>query len=204
MNDEPALPAPRPLTDFAHTALRPIKLAHVVLRVGDLARSRGWYIEVLQARVAFENEMLCFLSYDDEHHRIGLVAPPGLKHEADASTGLEHIAFTYGSLEELLVNYRRLAAGGVRPYWTINHGPTISLYYKDPDGNRLELQHDVFERAEDLDAFFAGAAYTENFIGVRFDPDELIARFEAGEPLDALMARPKLGEGVTPWDMFVA
>jgi len=182
----------------------PKKLAHVVFRTGRLAEMRDWYCTVLEARVAFGNDFLAFLTYDEEHHRIGLISRPDLGRSSDQHTGLEHIAFTYGSLEELLVNYRRLAAGGVRPYWTINHGPTISLYYKDPDGNRLELQHDVFERAEDLDAFFAGAAYTENFIGVRFDPDELIARFEAGEPLDALMARPKLGEGVTPWDMFVA
>jgi catechol-2,3-dioxygenase len=54
--------------------------------------------------------------------------------------GLEHIAATYGSLGELLATYRRLATHRIEPYWSINHGPTISLYYKDPDGNRLELQ----------------------------------------------------------------
>lgn len=203
MNDAIALPARRPLSGFAPGALRPVKLAHVVLRVGELARSREWYLEVLQARVAFENAMLCFLSYDDEHHRIGLIAPPGLKHEADASTGLEHIAFTYGSLGELLANHRRLAARGIRPYWCINHGPTISMYYRDPDGHRLELQHDVFETAQEVDAFFAGGAYAENFMGVVFDPAELATRYEAGEPLASLTARPRLPEGKGPWDMFV-
>jgi catechol 2,3-dioxygenase-like lactoylglutathione lyase family enzyme len=194
----------RQLPDPHVTPVRPRKLAHVVLRVSDLKRSREWYLKVLEARPAFENDMVCFLTYDDEHHRIGLIARPDLATSSDANTGLEHIAFTYGSLGELLANYRRLTAQAITPYWSINHGPTISLYYKDPDGNRLELQHDVFERPEDLDAFFAGGAYEENFIGVRFDPEQLIARYEAGEPLAAIVARPRLDAGSTPWDMFIA
>lgn len=194
---------PRTLPDAGAHPVRPSKLAHVVLRVADLARSRAWYLELLQAWPAFENEMLAFLTYDEEHHRIGLIARPGLGGSDDGRAGLEHIAFTYASLERLLATYRRLKAAGIAPYWTINHGPTISLYYKDPDGNRVELQHDVFERPEDLQAFFDGGAYRENFMGVRFDPDELIARYEAGEPLEQLTQRPALAPGQTPWDMLV-
>ena len=89
------------------------------------------------------------------------------------------------------------------PYWTINHGPTISMYYKDPDGNRLELQYDVFERPEQVQAFFAGGAYEENFIGVKFDPQDLLTRYEAGEPLQQLTMRPQLQPGRSPWDMVV-
>jgi catechol 2,3-dioxygenase-like lactoylglutathione lyase family enzyme len=195
--------ARRRLPDVQATPIRPVKLAHVVLRVSSLERSRAWYLKVLEAKPAFENEGLCFLSYDDEHHRIGLIARPELGAAGDAHTGLEHVAFTYASLGELLATYRRLREHGIRPYWTINHGPTISLYYKDPDGHRLELQHDVFERPEELDAFFAGGAYRENFMGIVFDPEEMVARFEAGEPMAALTARRELRDGETPWTMFV-
>jgi catechol 2,3-dioxygenase-like lactoylglutathione lyase family enzyme len=194
----------RPLPDPRTNPIRPAKLAHVVLRVTDLPRSRDWYMRVLQARPAFENEMLSFLTYDDEHHRIGLIAQPGARPASDAATGLEHVAFTYGTLGELLATYKRLVAEGIRPYWTINHGPTISLYYKDPDGHRLELQYDVFRRSEDLDAFFAGGAYRDNFIGILFDPDDLVARYEAGEPTEGLTARPPLPTGKSPWDMVVS
>ena len=195
--------AQRQLPDAQATPVRPVKLAHVVLRVSELERSRAWYLKVLEARPAFENEMVCFLTYDEEHHRIGLIARPELGHAGDAHTGLEHIAFTYASLGALLATYRRLRAHDIQPYWTINHGPTISLYYKDPDGHRLELQHDVFERAEELEAFFAGGAYAQNFMGIVFDPEEMIARFEAGEPLSGITARRPLSEGETPWTMFV-
>lgn len=198
-----AIPAPRGLPDASSIAIRPVKLGHVVLRVSNLDRSRDWYFKVLEARSTFENEMVCFLTYDDEHHRVGLIERADLGISGDAHQGLEHISFTYRSLGELLATYRRLSQHGIRPYWTINHGPTISFYYKDPDGNRLELQHDVFERAEDLDAFFASGAYNENFMGVIFDPEQMIARFEAGEPLETITARPKLPADKTPWDMFV-
>ena len=43
-----------------------------------------------------------------------------------------------------LYTYARLKGDGIEPYWCINHGPTTSLYYKDPDGNQIELQVDNF------------------------------------------------------------
>jgi catechol 2,3-dioxygenase-like lactoylglutathione lyase family enzyme len=192
----------RRLPDSASKPIRPQKLAHVVLRVSNLPLSRAWYLKVLEAWPAFENEMLCFLTYDDEHHRIGLLAEPDLQKPGNA-LGMNHVAFTYGSLGELLATYKRLASEDIKPFWTINHGPTISLYYKDPDGNRLELQYDVFEKVADLDAYFASGAHADNFMGIIFNPEELIVRFESGELLSTITARPPLAPGQTPWDMFV-
>ena len=85
---------PRKLPDPTSEAVRPRMLAHVVLRARDLQRSRAWYLTVLQAYPAFESEAVCFLTYDDEHHRIGLIGRPELGGGADAHAGLEHIAFT--------------------------------------------------------------------------------------------------------------
>jgi len=39
-------------------------------------------------------------------------------------------------------------------------------------------------------------------IGVVFDPEELTARYEAGEPLATLTVRPPLPEGTGPFDML--
>jgi catechol-2,3-dioxygenase len=190
----------RNLAEIAATALVPTKLAHVVLRCIDPARLRDWYLTVLQAHVSYENEMVCFLTYDDEHHRIGLVQMPGLQADAPAAPGLEHRACTYPDLGTLLANYRRLQQHGIEPFWTINHGPTISMYYRDPEGNKVEMQVDVFETAEQINDFLA-KYYPENFMGVVFDTEEMIRKFEAGVPIAELYRRPPLPPGMTPWDM---
>jgi catechol-2,3-dioxygenase len=146
----------RNLADVTRGAVPgPAKLSHIVVRTGNVAKLKEWYLTVLSARVSYENDMLCFMTYDDEHHRVGIVQLPGVKNDAQAtlSPGLEHVSFTYADLGDLLANYRRLKARGIEPFWTINHGPTISMYYRDPDGNKVELQVDVFKTAEEVNGF---------------------------------------------------
>ena len=75
----------------------------------------------------------------------------------------------------------RLKAKGVLPYWCINHGPSTSLYYRDPDGNRLEAQVDNFETPKALTAFLRTPDFADNPIGVPFDPDRLVQRYLAGD-----------------------
>ena len=103
--------------------------------------------------------------------------------------GLEHVAFTYESLGDLLDTYERLKGLGVTPYWTINHGPTTSMYYRDPDGNQVELQIDNCSLA-DADAFVRSEAFAKNPIGIEFDADALLARFRNGEPVADLTRYP--------------
>jgi catechol-2,3-dioxygenase len=186
----------------AQGAVSPSKLAHFVLLTRDLPRLRDWYLELLEGRVAYQDPLLCFITYDEEHHRIAIGALPGVQErEAGLRVGLHHTAFTYGHLGELLYTYRRLKGLGIQPFWTINHGPTLSMYYRDPDGNRVELQVDNFATAEEANEFMR-RHYAENPIGILFEPEELIARFEAGEPLESLRRRPPLPPGKTPLDMM--
>lgn len=180
----------------------PRKLSHVVLRTPRFAEMRRFYSLVLGAQPAFENDQVCFMTYDDEHHRIGLINWPHLGEMEPTRAGLEHIAFTYADLPSLLAAYRWHKREGIEPFWTINHGPTISMYYRDPDGNKIELQHDVFADSAGVDAFFASGAYEENFMGIIFDPEKLIADYEAGVSIEQLTIRPKLPIGLSPWDML--
>src|SRR3546814_6456525 len=76
----------------------------------------------------------------------------------------------------------------------INHGPTTSMYYADPDGNQIELQVDNYDKIEDATAFFYSEAFAENPVGVEFDPDELLRRLRAGEPEEDLKRRPDVGK----------
>jgi hypothetical protein len=68
---------------------------------------------------------------------------------------------------------------GIHPYWTINHGMTLSAYYRDPDGNQVETQVDSLTM-EEADAFMAGPLFAANPIGIDVDFDELLARYRAG------------------------
>jgi hypothetical protein len=64
------------------------------------------------------------------------------------------------------------------------------MYYRDPDGNRLEFQVDCFATAEEANAYMVGEAFMSNPIGVAFDADELVAQFKRGVPERQLLARP--------------
>jgi catechol 2,3-dioxygenase-like lactoylglutathione lyase family enzyme len=179
----------------------PSKLSHVVIRTSRYQQSRAWYATVLSAAPAYENEQLCFMTYDDEHHRVGLINMPQLADGVPGANGIEHFAFTFDELGQLLATYRRLKAAGIEPFWTINHGPTISMYYRDPDGNKVELQYDVLRTPQEVNAFFGSGKYEENFMGIIFDADAMARDFEAGLPLGKLTERPALPQGMTPWDM---
>ena len=164
----------------------PAKLAHVVLRSRRFDEALVWWSTVLAGRVVFSNGFLGFITYDDEHHRVALINV-GEGADGPGTAGLDHVAFTYVSLGDLLETYARLRDEGIAPHWCINHGPTTSLYYRDPDGAQAELQIDNFPSLEALAAWFATGAFKANPIGVEFDPERLVARYEAGDPVALLL-----------------
>jgi catechol-2,3-dioxygenase len=182
--------------------VKPRQLAHVVRRTSRFEEMVRWYCTVLGAEVVHSDGMLAFLTYDEEHHRIAIAGIPGLEEQPAMAAGTDHIAFSYADLGDLLHTYRRLQAAGIAPYWCINHGPTTSMYYKDPDGNRVELQVDNLPTVDAIDAWMRSGAFAANPIGVIFDPEELVARYEAGEAIETLTARPPLPEGAGPFDML--
>lgn len=172
----------------------PLKLAHIVLRTSQYEEMVAWYQTVLGATPAFQNDILTFLSYDDEHHRVALLRMPDLKPQEEGYAGFHHAAFTYASLRDLIDTYARLRDVGIKPVFPINHGPTTSIYYADPDGNQIELQVDNYEKIEDATAFFYSEAFAENPIGVEFDPEELLRKLNAGESEESLKVRPDIGK----------
>ena len=178
----------------------PQKFAHAVLATKQLKPMVDWYCAVLCAEVVHSNEMLAFLTYDDEHHRIAIAAVPGLVDKPRHSVGLDHLAYTYANLGDLVFTYERLKRAGILPVATINHGPTTSMYYRDPDGNRVELQIDNFATVEELKGFFRSDAMKKNPIGVDFNADELARDFHAGVP-EAELKKYDAAKGINPETM---
>jgi catechol 2,3-dioxygenase-like lactoylglutathione lyase family enzyme len=184
--------------------LRPAFLAHVVLRTTDNESFRAmvdFWVDFLNAEVTYQNEVLSFLTYDEEHHRIAIGIFPGTTRRVGKPAGLAHIAFTYSTMQELAMSYRQRRVLGMKPFWSVNHGPTTSLYYHDPDGNEIEIQVDNFNTTEEATAFFASAEFEENPIGVDFDPEDLVTRLQQGENDASIKKRPCIGarKGIPGW-----
>ena len=186
----------------ARGRVTPVKLAHFVLRTARLPELLRWYQTVLGATIVHSDDTIAFLSFDDEHHRVAIVAVPGLPDRPEFAAGTDHVAFTFADLGDLLHHYLRLKGEGIEPYWCINHGLTTSMYYKDPDGNRLEFQVDNFANAAETNRWIRSGAFAANPIGVIFDPEELVARYRGGESMAEITAPPPLPAGRGPYDML--
>lgn len=168
----------------------PTKLAHIVLRTNNRVQLKDFYLTFLGGKEQFSNDAMSFLTYDEEHHRIAIVQIPGVGPKVRKSCGMEHVAFTYASLSELLLAYRQRKALGIKPIWTVNHGPTVSFYYKDPDGNIIETQVDSMT-PDEANEFLASEEMEVNPIGIDIDPEDFIRRLEHGELESVLHQRPK-------------
>lgn len=168
--------------------VKPVKFAHVVYQTRRYDEMIAWYQAVFEAEVVHQDPALAFLTYDDEHHRFAFANLDALQPDggsARGDIGVNHVAYTYGSVGDLLDTYARLRDAGIEPYWSIHHGITLSNYYRDPDGNRMEFQVDA-----DLD-FMDSEAFASNPIGIEVDMEALLARHRAGgDPLE-LVARPE-------------
>jgi len=126
--------------------IHPERIAHVVLKVRDRERAKKFYTEILGMQVMKDVPEIkaVFLSFNgQDHHEVALFEV-GLQAEASKmnQVGLLHFAFRLRSEEELQAAYRELKEKGVPVTFTVNHGVTKSVYFRDPDGNELEVYSD--------------------------------------------------------------
>lgn len=191
-------------TAIARGKVAPSSLAHVAIKTSRFDENIQWYQKLLNAEVVFSSSLVCFLSYDEEHHRVALINSPELDEHNENCAGVDHISFTYPCFEMLIKNYYRLIELGLSPYWTILHGPTLSLYYRSPDNLSVELQIDVFETEADCLEWFKTGAYEENPIGIVVDIEEMYRSYQQGVALSELLKRRKLATGESFLDHIVS
>lgn len=159
----------------------PNALAHIVLRTTPSTYQTmvDFYVRLLKATVTCRGPVVTFLRYDYEHHRIAIFATPEVTRDPEGvvRTGMDHVSFAYKTLTDLARTYVGLRdlEDPIKPVWTVNHGPTTSLYYRDPDRNKIELQVDNFDHPDEANEFMGGQYYVTNPIGTDFDVDEWAA-----------------------------
>ena len=123
------------------------KLGHIVLKVRDAQKSKEFYTRALGLKVAHEDRDrgAVFLSFGEQHHELALFQLATGDTPAATQPGLHHTAWQLGSFEELQAAYRELRELGIHVESTIEHNVTRSVYFRDPDGNRVELYCDMVE-----------------------------------------------------------
>jgi len=112
--------------------IRPARFVHVVYRTRRFEQMIQWYETVFDAKVRYQNPVLAFLTYDDEHHRVALanmaaIQPDGTEIDRRGVIGVDHVAYTYASVDDLFENYAQLKEKGILPYWCVHHGVTMSI-----------------------------------------------------------------------------
>jgi len=127
-------------------SFRPMYLGHVNIFVRNVERSQQWYADVLGLHTyGYRPGRAAFLAADlEQSHEIALVqvgdeAPGPQK----GQVGLNHMAWMVPSLDVLKEAYQRLKDKGVPIERVTDHGVSIGVYFRDPDGNGLEVSYEL-------------------------------------------------------------
>jgi catechol-2,3-dioxygenase len=115
-------------------------LGHVVLWTPRMSEQEAFYT-LLGFQVSDRTQMgMSFLRCNADHHSIALAR------SARGRTGLQHVAFDVGSIDEVMREFGRLRSQGIECIWGVGrHGPgnNVFSYYRDPAGNVVEYYGDM-------------------------------------------------------------
>ena len=92
----------------ARRKVAPVIFTHIVLKTNRYQGMLDWYMTVLDAVPVLEQDKLCFMTYDEEHHRIAIAEIPMLLTVPRFFTGTDHMAYTYTSISDLVFTHKRL------------------------------------------------------------------------------------------------
>lgn len=124
--------------------------SHFGMFVTDIAKLEDFYTRVLEFTVTDRGQLpgpdgqpmdIVFLSRDpDEHHQIVLMTG----RPADMGFNpINQISMKADSLATLRLMHERLQREGAKEIAPVTHGNAVSVYVRDPEGNRLELYVDL-------------------------------------------------------------
>jgi catechol 2,3-dioxygenase len=188
------------------------RLQHFGLTTANLETMLEWYQKVLgmtvnhrsAAPTGAQKEPLlsaAWLSNDEVNHRIALVELPGLVVDPIKSqhSRLQHVAFEYRTIDELLGTYARLKGLGIHPVLAADQGLQTAFYYSDPDQNSVELNVNNYGNEwTATEHIKTSPSFATRPMGSYVDPDKMIAARQAGVFLWELHERAFAGEFAPP------
>jgi catechol 2,3-dioxygenase-like lactoylglutathione lyase family enzyme len=177
-----------------------IRLSEVVLRTTDYDRLCDFYsllldqprsVEMAPPKSADPDEptRICFFNFYFDYpytERIAIFECADVG-AGTSSHGLHHFQLRVRNLDALLDLYSRLKAAGQQPLETANHGPGTSIYYLDPDRNKIELSSLNFSSQREMQDFMATPEFKSNPNGFPLDPERLLEGQKIGRDLNEMV-----------------
>ncbi len=164
------------------TVIRPV-LHHVTMRTSRLDEMIAFYGKVIGARVMFRDKFAAWTTNDEANHRVAFLAVPGLHDDPEKinHNNMHHSAFEFSSFDDLMSSYKRISDEGLQPAFCLDHGLTVSIYYRDPEENFVELQSDCFgDWKKSSDWIATSPDFAANPIGTFFDPMKVYQAHKSG------------------------
>jgi len=125
---------------------RPKYLGHVNIYVRNVERSHKWYEDVLGLHTYdYMPGRAAFMSADQEQsHEVALIqVGEDALLQQKKQVGLNHMAWMMHSLDDLKESYQRLKELNVPIDHVSDHGLSIGIYFRDPDGNGVEVSYEL-------------------------------------------------------------
>ena len=117
-------------------------LGHVGLFCEDLEKMRDFYSRFMGMTITDEDldRGICFLSADpkSEHHELALAR---VREDGQPTQWVQQVSFVVKNMDDLKDFYHRLQKEGLKIDRTVSHGISCSIYFFDPEDNRIELYY---------------------------------------------------------------
>jgi catechol 2,3-dioxygenase-like lactoylglutathione lyase family enzyme len=170
------------------------KLQHYGLTTANADGMIDWYRKVLGMTVNYRfaapagaqnapSFSAAFVSNDEVHHRIVFFEMPALVAgpEKARHARVQHVAFEYETLDDLLGTYARLKRLEILPVLAVDEGLQTGFYYTDPDQNSVELNVNNYGNEwTATEHMKTAAASAERSRRAFIDPDQMLAARRAG------------------------
>jgi catechol 2,3-dioxygenase len=172
-------------------------LHHVNLKTTRMQELIDWYGKAVGLEVTHQAPGGAWLSNDTANHRLALLSVPGLADDPAKTehAGIHHMAYEFPTFKDLMENFDQLRREGIEPTFCLDHGMTMSMYYRDPDGNFVELQSDIFGDWAKSKAYMkTSPEFEADPIGTFFDPARLYDAYKSGRSLPDLHRAARGGE----------
>ncbi len=121
------------------------RVGHIHLKVTNLQKAIAFYADVMGFEIIQQyGDQAAFLSAGGYHHHVGLNTwhSKGAGPAPERAAGMYHVAFLFPTRAAMADVLDRVLKAGTPLDGAADHGVSEAVYFRDPDGNGIELYVD--------------------------------------------------------------